>query len=250
MVTGTVTAEPILTVRGLHKTYPSGGKQLHVLRGVDLQVYPGKVVAVLGASGSGKTTLLQLIGALDRPDSGSILYHDKDIGEAGEEARAGLRSSFVGFVFQYHHLLQEFSAVENVQIPLLIAGAEPGKARQRATQLLEMVGLGERLEHDPSRLSGGEQQRVALARALANDPALVLADEPTGNLDRPTGEALYGLLYSLAREGNQSWIVATHNEYLARLADIRLRLKDGVLYPATSPESDAGLSSPTIGAES
>jgi lipoprotein-releasing system ATP-binding protein len=226
-----------LTVEGLRKTYPSGGQRLRVLWGLDLQVLPGQVVAILGASGSGKSTLLNLIGGLDRPDAGRILYGQREITRVSEAEGAALRNRYVGFVFQYHHLLAEFSALENVQIPMLIAGEAADRAHQRATGLLQMVGLGERLEHDASRLSGGEQQRVALARALANAPDLVLADEPTGNLDRATGEELYKLLYSLARKGQQSWIVATHNEYLAQLADIRLRLEDGVLRASDAPSA-------------
>ncbi len=218
-----------LTVARLHKSYSSGGGRLHVLRGLDLEVQPGEVVAVVGASGSGKSTLLHLLGALDRPDEGVIRYRDIDVATASDQRCAELRNRFVGFVFQHHHLLAEFNALENVQIPQLIAGTPPGEARRRAGELLDMVGLADRAHHHPAQLSGGEQQRVALVRALANGPSLVLADEPTGNLDRATGEALYELLYSLAREGQQSWVVATHNEYLAQLADIRWELLDGVL---------------------
>ena len=223
---------PILTVVGLHKSFRSGKEDLHILRGVDLTVAPGQVIAILGASGSGKSTLLHQMGALDRPDRGLIRYGEADIGQATEEERAAWRNRYIGFMFQYHHLLAEFTAQENVEIPLLIAGVEPARARRRAAELLEVVGLQERRGHTPSTLSGGEQQRVALSRALANNPPLILADEPTGNLDRATGEQLYQLLYSLARKGEQSWVVATHNEYLAKLADIRLRLEDGQLHSA------------------
>ncbi len=223
---------PVLSVSGLWKSYPSGGERIRVLADLDLEVPAGKVVAIMGSSGSGKSTLLHQVGALDRPDAGRIRYGELEIGLLGDDERAALRNRYVGFIFQYHHLLAEFSALENVAVPVLLAGASEESARERALELLEMVGLRARRDHPPSRLSGGEQQRVALARALANGPALVLADEPTGNLDRATGEALYELLYSVARSGQQSWLVATHNEYLARLADIRLRLEDGRLLPA------------------
>ncbi len=222
----------VLTIEGLHKTYPSGQTRIEVLRGLDLELKAGQIVAVLGSSGSGKSTLLHQVGALDRPDRGRIFYGELDIVPLGEDDRASLRRRYVGFVFQYHHLLIDFSALENVTIPLLMAGRDAAAAHGRAIELLATVGLEQRAHHPPSRLSGGEQQRVALARALANDPVLVLADEPTGNLDQATGEALYELLYSVARNGQQSWLVATHNEYLAKLADIRLRLVDGRLEPA------------------
>ena len=221
-----------LEVQGLWKSFPSGAGRLEVLRGVDLTVQPGQVVAILGASGSGKTTLLHQIGALDRPDRGEIRYGEEDVMQSTEDGRAALRNRYVGFIFQYHHLLAEFTALENVAIPVLIAGGRREEAWKRAEELLALVGLTARAHHRPGQLSGGEQQRVALARALANSPRLVLADEPTGNLDRETGEALYRLLYSLSRQGQQSWVVATHNEYLAEMADIRWRLEDGALRPA------------------
>ena len=240
--------EPVLRVEGLHKSFPSGKQRSHVLRGLDLDLLPGKVIAILGASGAGKSTLLHLIGGLDRPDQGRIYYRDREITEAASEERARLRNQFVGFIFQHHYLLAEFTALENVEIPLLIAARPPEEARRRAAELLEMVGLNLRLDHRPARLSGGEQQRVALARALANEPSLVLADEPTGNLDRATGEVLYKLLYSLARKGQQSWVVATHNEYLSRLADIRWKLEDGVLQAADRLE-DAAAGFPSEGVQ-
>ncbi len=227
-------AGPVLTAEGVVKSFRSGDQTIEVLRGIDLTVAPGEVIAILGASGSGKSTLLHLLGALDRPDAGSIRYGEQEVADLGEEARAALRNTHVGFVFQYHHLLSEFSALENVMVPLLLGGEDPGPAGKRASDLLEMVGLAERLSHPPSRLSGGEQQRVAIARALAGDPAIIFADEPTGNLDRTTGEGVFKLLYSLARKGHQSWVVATHNEYLARLADKRWRLADGRICPEAS----------------
>jgi len=218
-----------LEVEDLWKSFPSGEGRLDVLRGVRLRVEPGQVVAILGASGSGKTTLLHLIGALDRPDRGWVRYGDQDVTRANEEGRAALRNRYIGFIFQYHHLLAEFTALENVAIPLLIGGLRREPAWERARELLATVSLEARAHHRPSQLSGGEQQRVALARALVNRPRLVLADEPTGNLDRATGEGLFRLLYSLAREGRQSWVVATHNEYLAEMADTKWRLEDGAL---------------------
>lgn len=239
--------KPILTLRDLHRSFRSGKEQLRILRGIHLTVAPGQIIAILGASGSGKSTLLHQIGALDRPDRGQILYGEVDIGQASEEERATWRNRYIGFIFQYHHLLAEFTAQENVEIPLLIAGVEPAQAEARAAELLRAVGLEGRRSHPPSRLSGGEQQRVALARALANDPPLILADEPTGNLDRTTGEQLYKLLYSLARKGQQSWVVATHNEYLAKLADIRLRLEDGQLRPADGDRAHNSLHGSEVG---
>jgi lipoprotein-releasing system ATP-binding protein len=223
---------PVLAVEGVWKGYPSGEGRLSVLQGVDLVVRPGEVVAILGASGSGKSTLLHVIGTLDRADAGSIRIAGREMATAGEEERAALRNRSIGFVFQYHHLLAEFTALENAAMPLLIAGWTRDAAQARAVELLALVGLSQRATHRPGQLSGGEQQRIAVARALANEPALVLADEPTGNLDRATGEALYELLYSLARQGRQSWVVATHNEYLARMADTRWRLEDGTLKPS------------------
>jgi len=220
---------PVLTVEGLWKGYPSGEGWLPVLQGVDLKVGPGEVVAILGASGSGKSTLLHVLGMLDRPDAGSVRMGVREMAAATEEERAALRNEAIGFVFQYHHLLPEFTALENAAMPLLIAGQTRDAAEGRARDLLELVGLSQRAGHRPGQLSGGEQQRVAVARALANDPRLILADEPTGNLDRATGEALYKLLYSVARRGRQSWVVATHNEYLAAMADTRWRLEDGIL---------------------
>ena len=224
--------EAVLRVQGLRKGFRSGRRWLEVLRGVDLELRPGQIAAVLGASGSGKSTLLHQLGALDRPDGGTIHYGDLEITQLSEERRAELRNHRIGFVFQYHHLLSEFSALENVALPRLIAGDSESAAWARARDLLAQVGLAERGEHRPGQLSGGEQQRVAVARALANRPDWVLADEPTGNLDRATGEALYELLYSVARSGQQSWLVATHNEYLAKMADTRWRLVDGRLVPA------------------
>jgi lipoprotein-releasing system ATP-binding protein len=232
--------EAVCSVQGLRKGYPSGDGWLEVLRGVDLTLRPGEIVAVLGASGSGKSTLLHLVGGLDRPDAGLVQYGDREVTRLSDEERAALRNRYVGFVFQHHHLLAEFTALENVAMPLLVAGESKARAWERARELLSMCGLTPRATHRPSQLSGGEQQRVALARALANEPRLVLADEPTGNLDRATGAALHELLYSLARQGRQSWLVATHNEYLAKMADTRWRLDDGVLLPWDGPERVQG----------
>ena len=232
--------EPVVSVQSLRKGFRSGEAWLDVLRSVDLTLRPGEIAAVLGASGSGKTTLLHLVGLLDRPDAGRIFYDGREVTAMAEEEQAVLRSRYVGFVFQYHHLLAEFTALENIAIPQLIAGETKAAAWRRAAELLAMVGLEARSSHRPAQLSGGEQQRVALARALANEPRLVLADEPTGNLDRATGEALHELLYSIARQGRQSWLVATHNEYLARMADTRWRLEDGCLRPHGEPAGREG----------
>jgi lipoprotein-releasing system ATP-binding protein len=229
MTTDSSSREAVLTANGLSKAYQSGDRQIQVLKDLNLTLFPGEVVAILGASGSGKSTLLHLLGGLEQPDTGRIAYNGLDIAALDEEGRALMRNRHIGFVFQYHHLLTEFTALENVQIPLYINGADQGHVRDRAMELIETVGLADRAHHLPSQLSGGEQQRIALARALANDPPVMLADEPTGNLDRETGEAIYELLVYLARNGHKSWVVVTHNEYLAQLADNKMRLEDGAL---------------------
>ncbi len=221
----------VLKAEKIEKTYPSGDTKISVLHELDMTVCAGEVQTIIGASGSGKSTLLHLLGGLDQPDSGHVSYGGINITSISEEGRALLRNQHIGFVFQYHHLMSEFTAVENIKIPMLIAGTPSGRIHKRAMDLLEMVGLGARAHHLPGQLSGGEQQRVALARALANDPPVILADEPTGNLDRKTGETIYKLLYTLARNENKSWVVVTHNEYLAQLADKRKRLDDGQLFP-------------------
>ncbi|HSR41359.1 MAG TPA: ABC transporter ATP-binding protein, partial [Longimicrobiales bacterium] len=192
---------------GVHKHFPqAGGSELHVLEGVDLRVHPGEAVAIIGASGAGKSTLLHLLGALDRPTSGRIRVGGRSLSELDDPGLAELRNRQVGFVFQFHHLLREFTALENVMMPCLVGGTAEDAARSRALELLEAVGLGERLEHRPRELSGGEQQRVAVARALANRPVVLLADEPSGNLDGQTSERLHDLLFGLREERSLSMV--------------------------------------------
>jgi len=200
---------------------------LPVLKGVNLTVSAGEIISVVGASGVGKSTLLNLIGTLDRPTGGTILYEDRDIFKLTDRELAQFRNRDIGFVFQFHHLMPEFSAIENVMMPALIAGNKKEEAQKQAAQLLQLVGLQGREHHRPSELSGGEQQRVAVARALVNDPKVLLADEPTGNLDRKTSEAIHDLLWELNEKLNQTFIIVTHNESLAQRSDRIIRLADG-----------------------
>lgn len=223
---------PLLEARELHRRFRMGGTEIHVLRGAGLLLRPGEIAAVTGASGSGKSTFLHILGTLDRPDAGSVTLDGVDLFALGEAALARMRNRQIGFVFQFHHLLPEFTAEENVMMPGLIAGQRPGEARTRAGELLAEVGLSGRAAHKPDELSGGEQQRVALARSLYGAPRLVLADEPTGNLDPDTARGLHDLMYTLARKHRQSWVVVTHNLELAARADLWLRLEEGVLIAA------------------
>ncbi|HEX7090160.1 MAG TPA: ABC transporter ATP-binding protein [Longimicrobiales bacterium] len=227
---------PVLEGVDLRKVYIGGdGGELTVLDGVEIRVAPGEVVAIVGASGAGKSTLLHLLGGLDRPTSGEVLVGGEPISGLTDRELAEVRNRRVGFVFQFHHLLREFSALENVMMPQLIAGVDEGRAVERARLLLEEVGLGGRLTHKPWQLSGGEQQRVAVARALANRPTIVLADEPSGNLDTHTGEQLHDLFFRLRAEHGVAMVIATHNRELADRADRILQLKEGRLqsfYPA------------------
>ena len=219
-----------LEARALARTFVGGsGSELRVLRGVDLRVRSGEAVSVTGASGAGKSTLLHLLGALDRPTSGEVLVDGAPLSELDDEAICGVRNHHIGFVFQFHHLLREFTALENVMMPRLIAGQARPRAEMRARDLLESVGLGERLRHKPWQLSGGEQQRVAVARALANDPVVLLADEPSGNLDHRTSEQLHDLLFRLRDRHRLAMVLVTHNRGLAARADRVLRLERGVL---------------------
>ena len=230
---------PLLTARGLVKRYRTARGELEVLGGVDVDVYAGEMVAIVGESGTGKSTLLHLLGALDRPTTGGVRYRDEDVYAHGDEALAAWRNRAVGFVFQFHHLLPEFTALENVAMPALIAGKSLREARPRAAELLGRFGLDERAEHRPSELSGGEQQRVAVARALMNRPGLVLADEPTGNLDEKTADRLHVELRGLVdapvgAAPEHALVVVTHNPALAARADRVLKLEGGTLHDVTA----------------
>jgi lipoprotein-releasing system ATP-binding protein len=224
-------SRPVLEASGIEKAYDAPTGRLLILTGVDLTVERGTVLAVLGASGAGKSTLLNVLGTLDRPDAGTLRIGGEDIGAMREPALARLRARKLGFVFQFHHLLPEFTALENVMMPLMIGGVDAAQARRRARQALLDVGLEERWEHMPSQLSGGEAQRVAVARALSPSPDLVLADEPSGNLDPPAAGALHELLRRLARERRQTFVVVTHSDRLAAMADRVLVLERGRLVP-------------------
>lgn len=220
-------SEPVVRLTGLTRSFEQGGVRIDVLRGIDLEVAPGEIVALLGPSGSGKSTMLQAVGLLEGGFGGRIEIAGTDATSLNADARTELRRDRIGFVYQFHHLLPDFTALENVVIPQMIAGK--AMAEERASQLLTALGLGERLTHKPSQLSGGEQQRVAVARALANRPALVLADEPTGNLDEVTADRVLGQFLELVRGEGSSALVATHNERLAAKMDRVLRLHEGKL---------------------
>ena len=222
-------SEPVLETRGLKRSFTQGGVTVEVLRGVDLAVQPGEIVALLGPSGSGKSTLLQAVGLLEGGFEGSIRIAGREAAALDDDGRTVLRRDALGFVYQFHHLLPDFDAVENILLPQVIHGASPEAARARAEELLGKLGLSHRLDHRPSRLSGGEQQRVAVARALANRPPLVLADEPTGNLDETTADRVLGEFLALVRGEGSAALVATHNERLAAKMDRVVRLHDGVL---------------------
>lgn len=212
-----------------HQLEKSYGK-LKVLKGIDLEVQSGEVVAIVGASGAGKSTLLHLLGTLDKPDSGEVFIHDKPVFAQSAASLANFRNEKLGFVFQFHNLLPEFSALENVMIPGLIGNRKAeATIRTRAQELLEMLGVGNRANHKPAELSGGEQQRTAVARALINSPALILADEPSGNLDSRTAIDLHNLFFTLRKELGQTFIIVTHNEELSKMADRRIELRDGLV---------------------
>ena len=219
----------ILLTRDLRKTYFSSGGEVEVLRGVSIGVSRGEIVAIVGPSGVGKSTLLNLIGALDRPSSGEVLINGEDLFSKNDEELAEFRNSTIGFVFQFHHLLPELSAFENVMLPALLAGKPKELIHERTTSLLNDVGLSERGSHKPSELSGGERQRVAIARAIVNEPKLILADEPTGNLDRENAEEMYELIWKLRKENQQTFLIVTHNEELANKTDRIIRLVDGYI---------------------
>lgn len=221
----------LLVVQGLHKTFIEAGEEIHVLRGLDLALAEGDRLAIVGESGVGKSTLLHLLGTLDRPSSGQVIYRGKDLSLLNEDELSRIRNREIGFVFQFHYLLPDFSALENVMLPALIRGWEWERARKEAARLLEMVGLKERISHRPGKLSGGEQQRVAVARSVILEPQLILADEPTGDLDPATGEEIQNLLFRLNEERRVAFVVATHNRRFAARVGVQMELREGRLFP-------------------
>ncbi len=215
----------MIEARGIKKSY----KELAVLKGVDLTIQQGEFISIIGKSGAGKTTLLHILGTLDRADSGSLKINNVEISKLSERQLADFRNQNIGFVFQFHHLLPEFTALENVIMPALIQKKNEKEAQKRASELLDYLGLSDRLTHKPTQLSGGEQQRVAVARALMNQPSVVFADEPSGNLDSKSSQELHQLLFKLRDDFKQTFIIVTHNAELARMSDRQLEMKDGVL---------------------
>jgi lipoprotein-releasing system ATP-binding protein len=222
----------IIRVEGLTKTFPVGPRndgKLYVLRGIHLAIAQGQIIAIVGASGAGKSTLLHIVGTLDRPTSGRVYYDDLDVFGLTDDRLARFRNRQVGFVFQFHHLLPEFTALENVAMPALIMGKKLSEVENQASEFLRQVGLGDRMGQKPPTLSGGEQQRVAVARALMNSPRVILADEPSGNLDSTNAEMLHDLIWNLSRDHGYTFLVVTHNEALAKRADTIARIVDGVI---------------------
>jgi lipoprotein-releasing system ATP-binding protein len=229
-------ATPVLEIEGLRRVYTTGQGLLEVLKGADLTVAPGEIVGLVGPSGSGKSSLLHAAGLLERPTGGTIRIEGRDCGVLDDRARTRIRLSTIGFVYQFHHLLPEFSALENVALPANIVGRSRREARDRARALLEQLGLAARLDHQPAQLSGGEQQRVAVARALINGPRLLIADEPTGNLDPETSESVFQTIRDLVRETGVAALIATHNLDMTRHMDRVLRVRDGRLAPRLADE--------------
>lgn len=215
----------MIVCQGIKKSYGD----LQVLKGLDLEIEAGEVVAIVGSSGAGKSTLLHIMGTLDRADAGELRIYDTNVGRLDDKALSSFRNANIGFVFQFHHLLPEFTAIENITIPAMISGANVSEKEKRGIELLDYLGLADRVKHRPSELSGGEQQRVAFARALINQPKVIFADEPTGNLDSKTSDELHQLIFDLRAEFNQTFVIVTHNPALADMADRKLLMQDGFI---------------------